>query len=255
MSWRRRRAAEAALARLVASLLLSLLSVLPALAGDRAELNVLGYSRDLRYFAFEEFGVHDGSGGNYAHIYVVDLKTDSWVDGTPFSTDQDGDPDQVAPDLPAVRGKTLSLAATMLGDLKIDVPASTLMLLGDGVAAADGKTMTAAFPSCCGPNDTDASQSLTLSLSIFAAKSAIECPVDEAFGYALTATFADGTSRELHRDAASLPKSRSCPQDYRLYGIFAPFEQFGPRVALVSSYPFDFEGTSRRFLAVPIDAP
>jgi predicted secreted protein len=246
---------EAALARLAASLLLLLLGVLPALAGDRAELNLLGYSHDLRYFAFEEFGTFDGSGGNYSHIYVVDLTSDSWVDGTPFSTEQDGDPDQVAPDLPAVRAKTMSLAAGMLGKLKVDVPATTLVLLGDGVADADGKTMTTAFPSCCGPNDTDATAGLTLNLTTFAAKSAVACPVDEAFGYALTATFADGTSRELHRDGANLPKSRSCPQDYRLYGIFAPLEQFGPRVALVSSYPFAFEGTSRRFLAVPIDTP
>ena len=243
------------MARLAANLLLLLLGVLPALAGDRAQLNVLGYSQDLRYFAFEEFGTFDGSGGNYAHIYVVDLKTDSWVTGTPFSTEQNGDPDQVAPDLPAVRAKTMNLAAPMLADLKIDVPATTLVLLGDGVAGADGKMMTTAFPSCCGPNDTDSTQALNLALTTFAAKSAIDCPVDEAFGYTLTATFGDSTSRELHRDGANLPKSRSCPQDYRLYGVFSPFEQLGPRVALVSSYPFDFEGTSRRFLAVPIDTP
>jgi predicted secreted protein len=232
-----------------------MMSVLPTLAGDRAQLNVIGYSRNLRYFAFEEYGVHDGSGGNYSHIYVVDLSADNWVSGTPFVTDQDGNPDQVAPDLPAVRAKTLTLAAPMLTDLKIEVPAVPLVMLGDGVPAADGKTMTTAFPSCCGPNDTDASQLLNLTLTTFAAKSAIDCPVDEAFGYALTATLADGSSRELHRDGANLPKSRSCPQDYRLYAVFSPFEQFGPRVALVSSYPFDFEGTSRRFLAVPIDAP
>jgi len=243
------------LVRLAASFLLTLLGMLPALAGDRAELNVLGYSHDPRYFAFEEFGTHDGSGGHYSHIYVVDLTTDTWVNGTPFSTEQDGNADQVAPDLPAVRAKTMRLAAPMLSDLKIEVPATPLVLLGDGVPAADGKTMTAAFPSCCGPNDTDAARALTLNLTTFAAKSAMECPVEEAFGYALSASFADGTSRELHRDGADLPKSRSCPQDYRLYAIYSPFEAFGPRVAIVSSYPFDFEGTSRRFLAVPIDTP
>jgi len=243
------------LARLGASLLFLLLSAWPALAGDRAQLNVIGYSHDLRYLAFEEFGTHDGSGGHYSHIYVVDLTTDSWVTGTPFATDQDGDPDQVAPELPAIRAKTLSLATPMLIDLKIDVPATPLVLLGDGVPAADGKTMTTAFPSCCGPNDTDASQALTLNLTTFAAKSAIDCPVEEALGYALTATFADGTTRELHRDGTNLPKSRSCPQNYRLYAIYSPFEALAPRVAIVSSYPFDFEGTSRRFLAVPIDRP
>lgn len=241
------------MARLVASLAVLMMSIVPAVGGDRAELNVLGYSRDLRYFAFEEFGTHDGSGGHYAHVYVVDLATDSWIRGTPFSTEQDGDPDEVAPDLVAVRAKTMGLAEPTLERLGIEVPATTLVLLGDGVPDADGKSMTTAFPSCCGPNDTDGTQMLSLALTTFAAKSSVDCPVPEAFGYALNATFADGTSRELHRDGTRLPATRSCPQDYRLYAVFAPFEQFGPRVALISSYPFDFEGTSRRFLAVPVD--
>jgi predicted secreted protein len=232
-----------------------LLLALPALAGDRAQLNVLGYSRDFRYFAFEEFGVFDGSGGNYSHIFVVDLSDDSWVKGTPLSTEQNGDTDDVIPPLSAVRAKTMSLAVPTLSELRIEVPASILVMLGDGVPNADGKTMTTAFPSCCGSADTDETAALTLSLSTFAAKSAVECPVDEAFGYALAASFADGTSREIHRDGDSLPKSRRCPQDYRLYAVVAPFEQIRPRVAIISSYPFGFEGVDRRFLAVPVDAP
>ncbi len=250
-----RRAVRWASARLAASLALFLLLLLPAMAGDRATLNVLGYSEDLHYFAFEEFGTFDGSGGNYSRIYVVDLGTDSWVAGTPFVTEQQGDTDGILPPLPSVRATTLRLASGMLASLKIDVPATTLVLLGDGVADADGKSMRTAFPSCCGPADTDETQALTLTLTTFDAKSAVPCPVDEAFGFALSASFADGTVRELHRDGSDLPKSRSCPQDYRLYAVFAPFEQFMPRVALVSSYPFDFEGTSRRFLVVPIDPP
>jgi predicted secreted protein len=249
-----RSAGRVALARLAASLVLLLAFFgTPGLAGDRAGLNVLGYSKDLRYFAFEEFGVRDGSGGNYSHIFVVDLSDDSWVDGTPFLTDQAGDTDDVAPKLDAIRAKTAGLAAATLTSLKISVPATTLVLLGDGVPEADGKTMSAAFPSCCGSNDTDASVAVSLALTTFASKSAAPCSVDTALGYALTATYADGSSHELHRDGDTLPKSRSCPKDYRLYAIVAPFEAFQPRVAIISSYPFDFEGVSRRFLAVPID--
>ena len=239
-------------ARLAASLVALLLLLLPAIAGDRAELNVLGYSADGRYFAFEEFGTFDGSGGNYSHIFVVDLKDDSWVKGTPFSTETTED-ETDGPSLADVRGKTAALAAATLKQLKIDTPASTLVLLGDGVPNADGKTMSTAFPSCCGPNNTDESGNLTLTLTTFPSKMAGDCQVDTAFGFALEAKYADGTTAQLHRDGDTLPKSRSCPQDYRLYSIVAPFEQFGPRVALISSYPFDFEGTSRRFLAVPVD--
>ena len=223
------------------------------LAGDRAELNILGYSPNFRYFAFEEFGVFDGSGGNYSHIFIVDLKDDSWVKGTPFSTETTDDGDANPVPLDAVRAKTMALAAPVLKQLGVSEPASTLVLLGDGVPDADGKTMSAAYPSCCGPNDTDPSGSLTLTLSTFPAKMSGACQVDGALGFALTARYSDGSTDEIHRDGGTLPKSRSCPQDYRLYAIVAPFEQFGPRIALISSYPFDFEGTSRRYLAVPID--
>ncbi len=37
-------------------------AAVPTLAGDRALIDVIGYSDDLRYLAFEEFGVQDGSG-------------------------------------------------------------------------------------------------------------------------------------------------------------------------------------------------
>ncbi len=224
-----------------------------AFAGDRAELNIIGYSPDYRYFAFEEFGEFDGSGGHYAHIFVVDLKDDSWVKGTPFSTETYDDAEPSPQPLAAVRTRTATLAAPLLHDLEIGAPATTLVLLGDGVPDADGKTMRAAYPSCCGPDDTDPAGNLTLTLSTFPSKMAGECMVDGALGFALTARYADNTTAELHRDGATLPRSRSCPQDYRLYSVVAPFGQFGPRVALVSSYPFDFEGTSRRYLAVPVD--
>ncbi len=78
-------AARAGMGRLVASLIgLSLLLVMPALAGDRAQIDLIGYSDDGSYFAFEEFGIQDGSGFAYSSIYVVDLVDDSWVVGTPI---------------------------------------------------------------------------------------------------------------------------------------------------------------------------
>src|SRR3569623_1389628 len=81
----------AATARLAASLFaLILLTVAPALAGDRALLNVLGYSEDGTYIAFEEFGVLDGSGGYYSHIFVVALEKDSWEKGSPYSLETPG---------------------------------------------------------------------------------------------------------------------------------------------------------------------
>ncbi len=112
-----------ALARLAASLLAFLvLAAAPALAGDRALLNIIGYSEDYQYIAFEEFGVRDGSGGYYSHIYVVDLDDDSWVKGTPYSLETDGDDSSDTRSLAEVRKAVMEMAAPTLKSLKLDVP-------------------------------------------------------------------------------------------------------------------------------------
>ena len=56
-------------------------SALSALAADGAFLDIIGYSPDSRYFAFEQYGVQDGSGFPYADIFIVDLASNSWVKG------------------------------------------------------------------------------------------------------------------------------------------------------------------------------
>ncbi|TIL61031.1 MAG: hypothetical protein E5Y89_28055, partial [Mesorhizobium sp.] len=50
-------------------LLAQLATVATAGAGDVAELEILGFSKDGGVFAFEEYGVQDGSGYPYASRY------------------------------------------------------------------------------------------------------------------------------------------------------------------------------------------
>lgn len=60
--------------------------------------------------------------------------------------------------------------------------------------------------------------------------------------------------KEIYRDKGPLPQWRGCPLAYRLHAAVYPFEGAGIKhtVAIVSSYPFGFEGPDRRFLAVPV---
>jgi predicted secreted protein len=249
----RRFAAKAALARLAASLIGLLLLAMPALAGDRALIDFLGYSEDGKYFAFEEYGVQDGSGFAYSDIYVVDLVADKWMYGSPFHARADESWDRPLAD---VRAEAMGKAKDKLKEVGIGRPAEILVLLGDGVPDADGKTMVWRHPLCCGPGQTEDTD-FKLTLEIFPAKSGDGCETSYAegmsvVGYALTVNYAD-QSVELHRDGEVLPKSRGCALDYRLYAVLRPFEESFHRVAIVSSYPFGFEGPDRRFLAVPID--
>jgi predicted secreted protein len=244
----------AALVRPAASLIGFLLLAVPALAGDRALIDFLGYSDDGKYFAFEEYGVQDGSGFAYSDIYVVDLVADKWMYGSPFHA-QANDTNWDRP-LADVRAEAMGKAKDKLDEVKISRPVEILALLGDGVPDADGKQMVWRHTQCCMPGQTEDTD-FTLTLETFPAKGADNCQDSYAegmgvVGYGLTVRYGE-ESTELHRDGATLPKSRGCTLDYRLYAVVSPFEDGFHRVAIISSYPFGFEGPDRRFLAVPID--
>lgn len=246
----RRNAVKTASARLAASLVALMAVMAPAVAGDRALLGLIGYSGDGRYFAFEEYGVQDGSGFAYSTVYVVDLPADKWVTGTPFHV-QAGEENWEAP-LGDIRAAALEAAGDRLAALGIDQPAEILALTGDGVPDNDGRRLDFASPGFTGPGTTQ-DDAQVLALETFAVTPTEDYCLDmNPVGYALSVS--DGTeTRELHRDGATLPRSRGCTLDYRLYAVVQPFGATAHRVAIISSYPFGFEGPDRRFLAVPID--
>jgi predicted secreted protein len=44
------------------------------LAGDYAHFHFIGFSRDAKYLAFEEFGITDYEGRAYSSIYVINVR-------------------------------------------------------------------------------------------------------------------------------------------------------------------------------------
>jgi predicted secreted protein len=249
----RQNAASTALARLgkgLARLLLPLLLAGPALAGDRALADFIGYSSNGRYFAFEEFGVHDGSGFAYSNIYVVDLTTDSWVVGTPVR----GEAKDETADLAAIRAEAQSDARPALEAMGITVAAEIAALVGDGVPGNDGTSLRFGSPSFVAPGAV--SGDYELRLSSFPAVAVSPCQEwfgQPPLGYELNITAAGGSTRLLHRDT-TLPRSRGCPLQYRIYGVVLPFEagSIAHGIAIISVYPGGFEGPDRRFIAVPL---
>jgi predicted secreted protein len=236
------------IAALVLTIAAALSAMAPARAGDRALIDVIGYSDDLRYLAFEEFGVQDGSGFAYSSLYVVDLVDDKWVAGTPY---RERGADEDVP-LAEVRARVAAAAKARLEALKIDMPAQIVALMGDGVL--DPKpSMRFGYPAYGLPGQTEGD--FTLSIETFAAPAPAGCDaelVGEMKGFALTLS-GDGAPRELHRDQGTLPKSRGCAMDYAIYAVVFPYLGGGLEnaVAVVSTYPYGFEGPDRRFLVVP----
>ena len=255
-----RNAVQTGLARLVrpaARLALPLLALLitPAFAGDRAGIDFIGYSPDNRYFAFEEFGVQDGSGFAYANLYVLDLALDQWVKGTPVRARIDDESSTIA----AVRAEALGQARAVMDRLEIGAPVDILALNADGMLADDDQLLRFGKPSY-GMDAPAQNYELRLT-SVEAALNKPECAdwsESEVAGFALSLSV-DGQSREVYRDQ-SIPESRGCPQGYRLYGVIAPFDSFNSfapdplpgLLAIVSVYSLGFEGPDRRFIAVPI---
>lgn len=241
-------AATAGMARLGVSLLALAALAAPALAGDRALIDLIGYSADARYFAFEEYGVQDGSGFAYSSIYVVDLAEDEWVVGTPVRVRAETE----AVTLSAVRAEAQASAAEDIAALGIDRPAEYVAQIGDGAPGLDADSLRFGRP---GYEPGAVLGDHELRLSTFPVTAAAPCKewfgVDP-LGYQLILANSEG-SRQIHRDG-DLPRSRGCPVTYRLHGVVLPFqaESVADAVALISVYPGSFEGPDRRFIAVPL---
>jgi predicted secreted protein len=244
----KRNAGTAATALLAGASATIALMMSPALAGDRALADFIGFDEGGRYFAFEEFGVQDGSGFAYSTIYVIDLSTDTWVTGSPYRHQAEDEAETLA----RARDEAAAMAAGKIAELGITEPADVIALNGDG-EVSDGLTLKFAKPGYF-PGET--LDTYALSLEVFDAETPEDCVQyagEPGKGYALTIKDKNGINHELHRDGGMLPRSRGCITTYRLFAVVTP-QYASPEfsgVAIISTYPVGFEGPDRRFLAVP----
>ena len=240
---------RAASARLAASLAALAALAAPAMAGDRALIDFLGYSEDGQYFAFEEYGTQDGSGFPYSNIYVLDLAQDKWASGTPVRVRLD---DETATEQEA-RAEAAAEAAPILDELGTNMPADLIAINADG-ELGDGSFIGFGQPGYF-PNNVQGAYTLTL--STFPAESPTDCEGligEKANGIILTLSGGEHPAHEIYRDGDVLPETRGCPSIYRIYAIVAPQYTVPPaaHVAIIATYPFGFEGPDRRFIAIPL---
>ena len=109
--------------RIAGALVAIVLACGTAMAGDYAQREILGFSPDGHTFAFEEYGVQDGSGFPYSNIYVVDTSDDSWVAGTPIRVRRD---DETVP-LATVRADARKQSSALLNKYGIVPVGETLV--------------------------------------------------------------------------------------------------------------------------------
>lgn len=244
----KRNAGTAATALLAgASAALALMMTAPAVAGDRALANFIGFDESGHYFAFEEYGVQDGSGFAYSSIYIIDVFKDAWVPGSPYRYQAGEDTETLA----KARNEAAAMAAGKIAELGITEPADVIAMNGDG-EVSDGRTLEFAQVGYF-PGETLDPYKLTL--DVYDSQTPTDCSAltgELGKGYALSIAGNDGVVHELHRDEGMLPKSRGCITDYRIYAIVTQqYASATSGVAIISTYPVGFEGPDRRFLAVP----
>lgn len=246
---------QAVLARLAAGLIILVTLTPLAQAGDRAGIDFIGFSEDGAYFAYEEFGIQDGSGFAYANLHVIELASGVEAKGMPVEIRVEDEGATIA----GVRARALEQARPLLDQLAIGHPADILALKGDGALDIDDQTLRFGRP---GHGMSAPDQIYEVSLSdVSQGIEPPECAAwgeRHAWGFALDLSV-DGNAREVYRDTA-IAESRGCPQAYRLYAVVMPFDDlaaFAPEltevmIAIVSVYSMGFEGPDRRFVAVPL---
>jgi predicted secreted protein len=224
----------------------ALLAAAPAAAGDTAEAEVLGFSADGRLFAFEEFGVQDGSGFPYAHVFVIDTERDRWVAGTPVRVRLERDGATVA----EARAEAVAALGEAVG--ASFVPAETLAHAPLGEVDADPTRMAFAPVNPSNPLE-DPTPRYEARLEIFHAEAgAPDCVTyigDRPVGFRLIVEREGGAAAVLHADR-TIPRSRGCPITYRLSRVVVPGYRPERVAVLVSVFTPGFEGPDRRFIAV-----
>ena len=213
-------------------------------AGDYADREIIGFSPDGAIFAFEEYGVEDGSGFPYSNTYVIDVAADNWVPGTPIRV---RDENESRP-LSDLRREARAKASGLLGQHNIAVP-GTLVASNPATETSADPYRVSFLPRLIVP-PSGAGMSLELAE---AEMPAADCPdFGKPFkGFQITLT-GTGGAKVLHADT-QIPKTRRCPIGYAVSDVVTWYPDAGgdPSIAvIVSVYSVGFEGPDRRFLAV-----
>jgi predicted secreted protein len=226
---------------------LLLLAALPARAGDTAELAILGFSADGGVFAFEEYGMQDGSGFVYANRYYIDTATDKFLPGTPVrvTLEEDGATVNHARAQASAQGEAI-------------VPASVLAANPGFTAGLNPVTEFGADPFRMAVNPRPVFPAIDPPLEVRLEQFPIlpgpdicqNLGVPLGFSLVRLDTADGGVTKLLHKES-SIPASRGCPIGYRIAGIQTfSADALTAFAVLIAVEKVGFEGPDHRYIAV-----
>ncbi|MET0939828.1 MAG: DUF2259 domain-containing protein [Mesorhizobium sp.] len=217
-----------------------------ARAGDVATVEVLGFDKTGDVFAFEEYGVQDGSGFPYANRFYIDTRTDEFLRGTPFRVRIDDENASVE----TARSKVRTLGENIIKD-------SVLAQNRGFTAGANAVTELSADPFRIVVNPRPVFPPIDPTLEVRLEEIPLagrpECESQgPVAGFRLVRIDATngGVTKLLHEDAA-IPQSRLCPNGYRIGAVQTFFGGEEPVFAvLIAVRQYGFEGPDFRWIAV-----
>ncbi|MBZ9653415.1 DUF2259 domain-containing protein [Phyllobacterium lublinensis] len=222
---------------------------LVAQAGDAAKLDILGFSKDGGVFAFEEYGVQDGSGFPYANRFYIDTANDTFLPKTPVRVRLD---DEAAP-LESARGKAGldAQGVTSLTDQELRANAGQTVAVNPVTELSADPFKVRINPRPVFPAIDPA---LTIQLEEVDVPASETCQnVGEIKGFRLTLLEETPAAKPelLHADT-TVPASRGCPQGYSIGAVQTYYPEGGKPViaVMIAVRAMGFEGPNHRWLAV-----
>lgn len=217
-------------------------------AGDAAELNILGFSANGGVFAFEEFGVQDGSGFPYAHRFYINTATDRFLPNTPVRVRIEDERATVD----TARAEARRRGEKVIRDAELAANRGyTVGLNAIGELNADRNRMVVnprpVFPAIDDP--------LEFRAEPIGVPTPSRCEnLGDIVGLRVLRVHAQqGAATEvLHVDRDAIPLSRGCPTGYGIGAVQTFHPRAGdPVFALVITVErFGFEGPDHRYMAI-----
>jgi predicted secreted protein len=226
------------------------------LAGDFADLNFIGFSRDGQYLAFEESGFYDGIGGNYSNTYYIDTVNNSFalpptiIDESFDSPAEEKQKKILNKKLPLVRAanlRKLGIIRYNTGNLLV-AHLTTDWTSGAFTEPRGDAAEIVRFNSFVYAYSRDESKYYELTLKPSAAK--LERCGEDAYKFDLTLADKTGSQTlplQILQSDKTIPERRYCPFGYRIERVYF----YGDKIAVFVTYFYQgFEGPDLRYLVV-----
>ncbi len=223
------------------------------LHADIPHLDVIGFSPDGRYFAFEQYGFNEGQGVPYSNMYFVDVERNAYVTKPIIHEAKNDDPKADIETLQArVRNRNRIFSQNIFEDLKLHYPLPGQRVIHHPVTDLGVKNNQVSFtPDIPFGGLSYDKYDLDLSFKQIDEGKNLSCHgMGKPKIFKLTLTHSGGQQQVLQEDKR-LPPSRGCPLNYRIQDVYwYSYQKHNYIAVFINVISAGFEGEDMRYLVV-----